>query len=42
VRVNKPLRMLRLTLPLLLDRNPHSKAVDKIVRAIPFVWLSLA
>lgn len=30
VRVNKPLRMLRLTLPLLLDRNPLSKAVDKI------------
>jgi hypothetical protein len=25
--------MLRLTLPLLLDRNPHSKAVDKIVRS---------
>jgi hypothetical protein len=30
VRVNKPLRLLRLSLPVLLERNPRGKAVDRI------------
>jgi hypothetical protein len=34
VRVNKPLRLLRLSLPVLLERNPRGKAVDRIVRPV--------
>jgi hypothetical protein len=34
VRVNKPLRLLRLSLPVLLERNPRGKAVDRIVRSV--------